>query len=252
MPWFHAMFSALTVVGALVGSLFTWLRVPVVAHLAGIGVLGILAVFLGLRALDERQAAVVPDTSAPVLPGRPAWLEPKTLAIGFVVFVAAFTVGTANDWVAVALVEGYHLPPWAGVLGFATFLGFMTIGRVLGAGILDRYGRVPVIRVFFVLAVVGSLLVVFGGGVLAFLGAAVWGVGASLGFPTGMSAAADDPARAAARLSVVSTIGYLAFLGGPPVLGFIGDHVGVLRSLLLVGVLAVPAIFVAGSLRERR
>ena len=50
----------------------------------------------------------------------------------------------------------------------------------------------------------------------AFAGAAIWGFGASLGFPVGMSAAADDPRRAALRLSVVSTIGYGAFLCGPP------------------------------------
>jgi hypothetical protein len=42
---------------------------------------------------------------------------------------------------------------------------------------------------------------------LAFVGAARWGVGASLGFPVGMSAAADDPQPAALRLSVVSTFG---------------------------------------------
>jgi MFS family permease len=62
-----------------------------------------------------------------------------------------------------------------------------------------------------------------------------------------MSAASDDPKRAAARLSVVATLGYVAFLAGPPIIGFLGDAVGVLRALLAVGVvgalafLAVPA-----------
>ena len=66
------------------------------------------------------------------------------------------------------------------------------------------------------------------------LGIVVWGLGASLGFPVGMSAAADDPARAAARVSVVSTIGYGAFLAGPPLLGWLGDRVGTLEALLAV------------------
>ena len=61
---------------------------------------------------------------------------------------------------------------------------------------------------------------------LAFVALAVWGLGASLGFPVGMSAAADDPAKAAARVSVVSTIGYGAFLCGPPLLGLLAEHVG--------------------------
>ena len=67
-------------------------------------------------------------------------------------------------------------------------------------------------------------------------GIVLWGVGASLGFPVGMSAAADDPAKAAARVSVVSTIGYTAFLAGPPLLGFLGSRFGVLNALLVVAV----------------
>ena len=78
----------------------------------------------------------------------------------------------------------------------------------------------------------------------------LWGVGASLGFPVGMSAAADDPVRAASRVSVVSTIGYAAFLAGPPFLGFVGDEVGTLKALLVVAVLLMPAALVVPAARE--
>jgi cyanate permease len=73
------------------------------------------------------------------------------------------------------------------------------------------------------------------------LGVLLWGLGSALGFPVGMSAAADDPARSAARVSVVSTIGYTAFLAGPPLLGWLGDRVGTLDALLAVALLMVPA-----------
>jgi MFS family permease len=65
-----------------------------------------------------------------------------------------------------------------------------------------------------------------------------------------MSASADDPERAAARMSVVATIGYVAFLAGPPVLGLLGDRVGVLHSLLVVGALALLALAVVPAVRE--
>jgi cyanate permease len=81
------------------------------------------------------------------------------------------------------------------------------------------------------------------------LGILVWGLGASLGFPVGMSAAADDSRRSAARVSVVSTIGYSAFLAGPPLLGLVGDHVGTLDALLVVAVLMVPAFLSASAAR---
>ena len=93
---------------------------------------------------------------------RSAWLEPRTLLIGVVVFAAAFTEGTANDWLAVAFVEGHELEKWVGVLAFATFLTFMTLGRIVGTGLLDRYGRVPVLRVSFALAALGAAMVIYG------------------------------------------------------------------------------------------
>jgi len=126
----------------------------------------------------------------------------------------------------------------------------MTAGRILGTRWLDRYGRVAVLRALFVVAGIGAALVIFGTPVLAFVGAALWGVGASLGFPVGMSAAADDQDRAPVRISVVASIGYLAFIAGPPLLGFLGEHVGVLKSLTVVGALALLALVVLPAARE--
>jgi len=244
MPWFHAAFSGGTVVGALVGAAAVWVRTPLVLHLGVVVALTAVAVVWATRQfLPAFDDAGEPDDQ-PGLTGRSAWTEPRTLLVGVMVLAAAFTEGTANDWMAVAFVDGYGLDPALGVVALAVFLAFMTAGRILGTGLLDRFGRVPVLRVLFGSALVGCLLVVFGGPVLAFAGVAIWGLGASLGFPVGMSAAADDPARAHARLSVVSTIGYAAFLGGPPLLGLLGDHFGVLFALLAVGVVSTLAILV--------
>jgi MFS family permease len=170
-----------------------------------------------------------------------AWTEPRTLLIGVMVLAAAFTEGTANDWIAVAFVDGHGTTATQGVFGLSAFLLFMTAGRVLGSMALDKFGRVLVLRVLFAAALIGSLLFVFGGPVGAYFGAAIWGLGSSLGFPVGMSAASDDPKRAAARISVVSTIGYCAFLAGPPVVGFLGEEVGILMALVAVGAMSALA-----------
>jgi MFS family permease len=252
MPHFHASFSGGTVVSALLGAALSGLHVPVGVHLAAVSVMLLAVTPWFLRAFLPRSVEVDEHgTEVREKAGiAAAWREPRTLLIGVVTFAAAFTEGTANDWVAVGLSDGYELPRWVGVLGFAVFLAAMTTGRILGTRFLDARGRLPVLRVLFVAAVVGCLLVVFGGPILAFVGAAVWGLGASLGFPVGMSAAADEPRRAAARMSVVSTIGYTAFLAGPPLLGFLGDHVGVLNSLLVVGAVCFAALFALPAVRE--
>ena len=90
---------------------------------------------------------------------------------------------------------------------------------MLGTRLLDRYTRRQVLLPMLLTAGVGSLLVVFAPPALAYIGTLMWGFGVSLGFPVGLSAAADDPRRAAARMSVVATVGYGAFIAGPAMPG---------------------------------
>jgi cyanate permease len=102
-------------------------------------------------------------------------------------------------------------------------------------------------------AAAGVLILVYAGTpTLAVVGILLWGFGAALGFPVGMSAAGDDPLRAARRVAVVSTIGYGAFLAGPPLLGFVGDHVGTLDSLLVIAVAMLPAAVMVTAVRHPR
>lgn len=257
MPRFHAGFSLGAVLAALFGAGLVALHVPFVVHFIVLAALIAAGLFVATRAFLPRSweteidaETATPEVEQSTLSARGAWLEPRTLLIGLVMLVAAFTEGAANDWISVAFVDGYDLPAWAGVLGFATFLSFMTLGRLVGANMLDRWGRIPVLRVMLVAAGIGSLGVVFGTPVTAFIGAAIWGFGVSLGFPVGMSAAADDPRRAAVRVSVVSTIAYGAFLIGPPALGFLGDHWGVLRSLSVVSAMIILALLALPAMRQ--
>ena len=247
MPRFHAGFSGGTVVGALLGVVLIELSVPAIVHLAAVV---LLAVVLVWRTSPEFLPVVESHEEHRTSAAR-AWLEPRTLLIGVMVLALAMTEGTANDWLAVALVDGHDVSHALGVAGFAVFVLAMTAGRIAGTGLIDRFGRVVVLWGTMVLAGAGVLLIVFAERpVLVVVGIVLWGVGASLGFPVGMRAAADDPVRAASRVSVVSTIGYAAFLAGPPFLGFVGDQVGTLKALLVVAVLLMPAALVVPSARE--
>jgi MFS family permease len=250
MPRFHAAFSLGTVAGAAVGSLMAYLGFGIAWHVGVTGVLVAVLVVLSTRAF-------VPHARAPAQGARrgsrvfDAWAEPRTLVIGLMVLAMALTEGVANDWLGVALVDGYHAPVWMGAAGYALFVAAMTGGRLCGTVLIDSIGRAAVLWSSMGLAVVGVVLVVLGNlPVVVAAGIVLWGAGASLGFPIGMSAAADDPGRAAARVSVVSTIGYTAFLAGPPVVGFLGSHVGVLHALLLVSVVLVPSCLAVPAARR--
>jgi fucose permease len=248
MPRFHAGWSFGSIAGAGVGIPMAAASVPILLH---VGVLCVLSVVLLMCAART----FLPPTPVEKVHSKPvsAWREPRTLAIGVMVLSFAVVEGSANDWLSLALIDGYDARHWVGVAGFSVFVCAMTAGRLLGPILLDRLGRAPVLWGTAVAATAGILLVVHGGHwPLVVLGIVIWGLGASLGFPVGMSAAADDPVRSAARVSVVSTIGYGAFLAGPPLLGQLGDRVGTLDSLLAVAVLMAPAALTVFAARPAR
>ncbi len=249
MPRFHAAFSLGTVAGAGVGAAVTFLDVGVQWHLGAVGVVVALLGAVSVRGFLAVHPAQQSSSTGQALR---SWLEVRILLIGVMVLALALTEGVANDWLAVAMVDGYGAQPWLGAAAFALFVTAMTVGRVTGTVLLDAFGRAAVLWGTMAVAAVGVVLVVLGGWPpLVAVGIVLWGAGASLGFPVGMSAAADDPTRSAARVSVVSTIGYTAFLGGPPLLGFLGSHFGVLHALLVVSVILLPSAFAVPAARRQ-
>ncbi|MBT0994278.1 MFS transporter [Cellulomonas sp. DKR-3] len=257
MPRYHASFSFGTVAAAGIAAIAAGLHVPVEIHIPVAVAASTVAVALAVRSFlpAGHGDVVVPDEAgSPAASGGrarralAAWLEPRTLLIGLVVLAAALTEGSANDWVSLAVVDGFDTQHAVGAVALGVFLASMTATRWFGTALLDRFGRVVVLRLCAALALVG--LTLFGLAPtlwLAVVGILAWGAGAALGFPVGMSAAADDPLRAAARVSVVSTIGYSAFLAGPPLLGLLAEHVGYRHALLVILVPVALGIFVAGA-----
>ncbi len=274
MPIFHAMFSVGTMVGAGFGALLEHLGVPIGVHLVGVGLAAIVTTRIAVRFLqpaehpgeeepadqpagrpgvDDLMADPISDTpSLEGWRGRLAvWRDPRILLIGLIVLGMAFAEGSANDWLSLSMVDGYGLTNAGGAAMFGVFVTAMTLGRLFGGKVLDRFGRVPVLRGTAVLAVVGLALVILGPNIaVAAVGVVLWGLGASLGFPVGMSAAADDPRTATASVAAVATIGYFAFLIGPPLIGILGEQVGLLNAFWVVGVLAVIAGLCAPAAHE--
>jgi predicted MFS family arabinose efflux permease len=249
MPRLHAAFSLGTVTGAGVGAASAAAGVPVQVQVIVVAALLPVVVTVATRRFLPVQV-VTPEERAAGSGVLAAWREPRTLLVGLLVLGFAFTEGSANDWIAIAMVDGYGTSEALGAVAFGFFVSAMTIGRLLGGSALERFGRVAVLRATAVIALAGLLLVALGGSTpVALCGALLWGVGASLGFPVGMSAAADEPARAAARVSVVSSIGYTAFLAGPPLIGLLAEHDGILRALFVVLGALVLGLLASGATR---
>jgi MFS family permease len=248
MPRFHAGFSLGTVGGAGMSAAAAAAGVSVTAQLLGTALVGAVVMVLTVRRFLPHTATTAEQRETGRV--RDAWREPRTLLIGVIMLGFGFTEGVANDWLAISLVDGYHASESVGAIGFGFFVSAMTLGRLFGGNAIERWGRVRVLRGTALSALLGLLLVVSGVGVpLVLVGALLWGAGASLGFPIGMSAAADDPLRAAIRVSVAGSIGYGAFLAGPPLIGFLAEHFGVLRALLVVVVAIGLGLAASGAAR---
>jgi MFS family permease len=264
LPRMHAGWSIGTVAGAAAGTVMVAVHVPVTADLLGVAVAVAVAVPVAARSYlprpDPQPRAAGPrrgDEPGPESGAGPAerasrrgvlaaWTERRTLMIGLFVLCVSVIEGVGNDWLSLGVIQGYHAPAAVGTATFAAFLAAMTAGRWFGPRLIDRYGRVRVLRSAAAVALAGLLLLGLAGYLpAAFLGAVLMGLGTALGFPVGLSAAADDPARAAGRVSAASSLGYGAFLAGPPFIGLIADQVGVLHALACAGALLVAALFLS-------
>lgn len=249
MPWFHAFWSLGTVTGAGLSALMSFLGVGIAPHTIAMALVMAPVLWIVSRVITDDRGSVSEAgvSQRSTLADRlRVWKEPRTLAIGIIALGMAFAEGSANDWLALAIVDGRDQTNAVGALWFGFFtLGMMT-GRIGGVYLLDKFGRVPVLQWSAAMAIAGlALVILVEQPVLSGLGALMWGLGSSLGFPVGMSAAADNPEGSAARVSAVATVAYGAFLIGPPLIGGLGESIGILAALWVVVGVIVLAFFAA-------
>ncbi|MEE2039234.1 MFS transporter [Nocardiopsis sp. CT-R113] len=244
LPRLHGFFSLGTVVGAVTGIVFTATGFSVAWHLVIVGVLSLIATAVVVGAVPAGTGRARPSSTdhGPDGAGRALWKDTRLVLIGVIVLAMALAEGTANDWLPLIMVDGHGFDPAAGSMVYAVFAASMTVGRFAGGYFLARFGRAGVLAASAFAGVVGMGLVAGADSpLLAAAAVVLWGLGASLGFPVALSAAGDSGPDSAARVSLVATVGYVAFLVGPPVLGFLGE------AYTLRGALVAPLLFVAAA-----
>ena len=266
VPIIQAMYAVGMLGGALLGALASQLGVPL-GVLFGLAALELIAcgTAVGFYLTKEEVASITPvkdtdngegeEASSKTTKGltRVAWREKQTVLIALMVMSAGLVEGAANDWLNLSMVDGYGFSTAAASAAFAFFLLMMTIVRFASPRLEARLGAPALLRITFSGAVVGLLLVAFAPHyTLAVAGVALWGIGASLGFPLGISALSTDPVMTPARVSVLSTVNYGAALIGPPLLGIIADHIGYHRALAFVALPVLLAIVLAGQVPDQR
>lgn len=250
----HGFFSLGTVVGALIGIGLNLIDFPVVWHLTAIAILCVPLIMIFIRAIPHGLGVTNRSADAGAMDGssQHLWKDTDLLLIGLIVLGMALAEGAANDWLPLLMVDEYGMSPTAGSLIFLGFAAAMTIGRFGGGFFLARFGRAIVIRACALLGAIGLLLVVFGNNpILAGFAVFLWGIGASLGFPVALSAAGDSGPNPTERVRIVAMAGYIAFLVGPPLLGFVGEHYGLRNAMIIVLALLGVAALASSAVRSK-
>ena len=255
LPSLHGCFSLGTVIGAVLGILANGAGFPVVPHLVATAAVGAGLLLWAMRAIPTGTGRVTAaERAAQAATPRPAiWKDTRLVCIGGVVLAMALAEGTANDWLPLIMVDGHGFGATMGSLVFALFAASMTIGRFSGGPIVERVGRSRVLLVSALFAATGLALIAYvDSQVVAVAAVVLWGLGASLGFPLALSAAGDSGPDSAARVALASVIGYLAFLVGPPTLGFLGEEIGLRGALVVPLAVALLAAVLSPATASRR
>lgn len=244
LPILHASFSIGTLIGAGAGILFIYLGVSVLIHLLTIALLFFLSILICTRFIPHGTGKDPDETqSESVEVSQTSWLNKRTISLAMIALCLAFVEGSANDWIPLAMVDGYQVSHSMSTVIYALFLCGMISGRLLSGRFIDRFGRVLLLRVAILSAAAGLFLVILKISlVVCMISIFLWGLGASLGFPLTISAAGDDSRYAVKRVSIVTLSGYTASLSGPPVLGLLANQVGLLHAFIFV----LFAICIAG------
>jgi len=251
LPMMHGFYSFGTLVGAGVGMALTAFGLSATLHILLAALAGILPIMIAIKAIPDGTGKNRADNTAHGDKGVPFYRDIQLMLIGVIVLAMAFAEGSANDWLPLLMVDGHGFSPTSGSLIYAGFTLGMTVGRFTGGWFIDRYSRVAVVRASAMMGALGIGLIIFVDvDWIAGVSVILWGLGASLGFPLTISAASDTGPDAPTRVSVVATTGYLAFLVGPPLLGFLGEHFGLRSAMLAVLALVIVAAFIARAVAK--
>ncbi len=175
------------------------------------------------------------------------WPSLTLLGISFFAFGIALTEGAIADWSAVYLRDVFEAKGASIGLGYAAFAAMVASGRFAGDHFKQRFGARRTAEICSAISLLGIAVVCAAPNlILAYLGFALVGIGVSVGFPLGVSAAAQlsdrPPASSVATLTFIALLGFLV---GPVLIGFVAQALGMRMGLLMLGLPLLLSLILA-------
>jgi fucose permease len=235
--------------GALAGGLVAELGIGPGPHLVVTALaLGLVGLVVTRDLLPASADAVGARRAGPIL----ARIPRAVLGLGVIGFCALLAEGSVSDWSAVYLDGTLDASPGIAAAGYAAFSLAMFGGRLLGDRLTDVLGPERIVRFGSLLAAGGlSLALAAPAPAVALLGFALTGAGLSIIVPVIFSAAGRAPGMPPGRgIAAVTTTGYLGFLVGPAIIGFLAGAATLRGALGFVVCLTLVMAALAGATRQ--
>ncbi|MBC5838523.1 MFS transporter [Flavobacterium muglaense] len=236
MSSFHGMWSFAGFTGALVGLGMLALELTPFHHFVIVGAVVLLILLFNYKFLIK--AKEIPKTKKKKLFTKP---DSALIWLGVIGFCCMASEGVMFDWSGVYFKDVIHAPGPLVILGYTSFMIMMAGGRFLGDGLIHKFGRKPVIQISGLLISAGLFTaVIFPFIIPSTIAFMFVGVGVSTIVPTLYSIAGKNasvpPGEA---LTIVSSVSFLGFLMGPPVIGYIAELAGLRFSFAFIGVFGI-------------
>ncbi|MBR2647340.1 MAG: MFS transporter [Sediminibacterium sp.] len=240
MATFHGVWSLAGFTGAAVGTILISQGFDPYQHFIGIAsVMICMALFSQKYILPYDQYH----------PDQPIFAKPDAnlLKLGLIAFCCMAAEGTMFDWSGIYFQKVVQAPKNLTTLGYAAFMSTMAGGRFLGDRLVTRFGRKNILLGSGSVIATGLLTaVIFPSLVTATAGFLLVGIGVSSVVPVVYSEAGKSTTMSAGvALAAVSSIGFLGFLIGPPLIGFIAEWLGLQWSFALIALLGFGTTLLA-------
>ena len=216
-------------------------RIGLVADFSVVGAAVVGTGILAARGFSS--AALAPSAIDRDRLGRPGWgaiarlLSWRIVALCVMAFGCYLAEGAANDWSAVYLRNNLGAAPSVAAVAYTAFASAMTVGRLAGDRLANRYGPVRLIRFVGTIGAAGfAAALLIGTPVAAILGFVVIGFGLSFVVPLVFTASSGH-GRPGPTLALVSSCGYTGMLIGPALIGGASELVGLPTALGLMAIL---------------
>ncbi len=245
MASFHGLWSLAGFTGAVIGTFFVSRGLPPIIHFSIVSGVSVLLVILSYKFTLPHDIGHRQRQKAFVKPDK------KILLLGMIAFCCLVNEGAMSDWSGVYFKNIVKAPASLVTLGYVAFTSTMALGRFLGDSLVTKFGVKRMLQISGSVITTGLLLaVIFPYLSTATAGFFLVGFGVSSVVPIVYGLAGKSTTMSAgAALAAVSTIGFLGFLIGPPLIGFIAQAISLRWSFTLIAILGFGTALLAGKLK---